>query len=104
MPQLKIDSTDDELYNLLDSTKPEGVSIKIEADVQKTIFEPMIVKSIIVEFENIGIGLLIAWLYDILKKHFKSDKIIINGKEMEITEINITKITEETIKIEVKDK
>lgn len=79
---------------------PEGVSvIKPPITITKGYGAEEIAVTVVIGFATgIPASLVAAWLYDKLKYH-RSNQISINRREIHMSEGELTKIIEETIKI-----
>ncbi|MFO0793977.1 MAG: hypothetical protein U0586_07920 [Candidatus Brocadiaceae bacterium] len=85
---------------LMLSDPPAGVSvIKPPITITKGYgAEEIAVSVIIAVATGVPINLFTSWLYDKMK-HSRSSKICINRKEIHLSQGEITKVIEETIKI-----
>lgn len=85
---------------LLKNDVPSGISLVMPDIVITKGFGSETAVSIIISVATgIPTSLVAAWLYEKLKHH-RSRKISINRKEVHISEGEITKVIEETVKIE----
>jgi len=78
---------------------PSGISLIMpDIVITKGFGSETAVTIVISVATGIPASLVAAWLYDKLKHH-RSNKISINRKELHVSEGEITKIIEETIRI-----
>lgn len=85
---------------LLKNDVPSGISLIMpDIVITKGLGSETAVSIIISVATGIPTSLVAAWLYDKLKHH-RSSKICINRKEIHVSEGEITKVIEETVKIE----
>ena len=85
---------------LLNNDVPKGISLIMpDIVIKKDFGAPDIAVSIVVGVATgIPSSLVAAWLYDKLKHH-RSRQISINRREVHISEGEIIKVIEETIKV-----
>lgn len=84
---------------LLKNDVPPGISLTMPDIIIRKDFGTDIAVSVVVGVATgIPSSLVAAWLYDKLKHH-RSRQICINRREVHISEGEITKIIEETVKI-----
>jgi hypothetical protein len=84
---------------LLNRDIPPGVSLMMpDIVINKISGAPDVAAAVVISFSGIPATLLAKWIYDKIK-HNRSRQICINRKEIHLSEGEITKVIEETIKI-----